>query len=152
MIEVKASNKPSAQVEPTRKAATLKAATAKPQPARLRPEVLRLPENETPTEPERLPLRLLDKRGLCSIVNASFPTIWTWMRAGRFPRSRVVGGRSMWLSSEVEQWLADLPLRVLKGDADRMSMPPAGTPLSDVSSAARLKAIETRPVRSERTP
>jgi predicted DNA-binding transcriptional regulator AlpA len=40
------------------------------------------------------------------------------MRAGTFPRSRIVGGRSMWLSTEVEQWLTDLPLRPLKGDAE----------------------------------
>jgi hypothetical protein len=38
------------------------------------------------------------------------------MRAGTFPRSRVVGGKSMWLSSEIEAWLAALPVRQLKGD------------------------------------
>jgi predicted DNA-binding transcriptional regulator AlpA len=37
--------------------------------------------------------------------------------AGKFPRSRIVGGKSMWLSSEVEAWLAGLPVRPLKGDA-----------------------------------
>jgi predicted DNA-binding transcriptional regulator AlpA len=38
------------------------------------------------------------------------------MRAGTFPRARVVGGRSMWLSTEVDAWLAALPVRPLKGD------------------------------------
>src|SRR5262249_45662854 len=60
---------------------------------------------------------LLDKKDILSITHVTFPTIWTWMRAGTFPRSRVVGGKSMWLSSEVERWLSDLPVRVLKGDA-----------------------------------
>jgi predicted DNA-binding transcriptional regulator AlpA len=39
------------------------------------------------------------------------------MRDGRFPRSRIVGGKSMWLSSEIDAWLSGLPLRPLKGDA-----------------------------------
>ena len=49
---------------------------------------------------------------------ASYPTIWLWMTRGKFPRSRIVGGKSKWLSSEVETWLAALPLRKLKGDAE----------------------------------
>jgi predicted DNA-binding transcriptional regulator AlpA len=40
------------------------------------------------------------------------------MRAGTFPRSRVVGGKSMWLLSEIEEWMAALPVRRLKGDAE----------------------------------
>jgi predicted DNA-binding transcriptional regulator AlpA len=69
---------------------------------------------------ERLggPPRLLSKADILAIANVTFPTIWAWMRAGKFPRSRIVGGKSMWLSTEIEQWLAGLPLRPLKGDAD----------------------------------
>jgi predicted DNA-binding transcriptional regulator AlpA len=63
------------------------------------------------------PVCLLDKKDIVAITGVSFPTIWAWMRAGRFPRSRVVGGKSMWLSAEIEQWLANLPVRPLKGDA-----------------------------------
>jgi predicted DNA-binding transcriptional regulator AlpA len=59
---------------------------------------------------------LLSKREILAITKVSYPTLWSWMRAGTFPRSRVCGGRSMWLSSEVEQWLATLPIRKLKGD------------------------------------
>jgi predicted DNA-binding transcriptional regulator AlpA len=40
------------------------------------------------------------------------------MTRGKFPRSRIVGGKSKWLSSEVETWMAALPLRKLKGDAE----------------------------------
>jgi len=60
--------------------------------------------------------RLLTKREVLDIVGLSYPTVWAWMRAGRFPRSRIVGGRSMWRSSEVDAWLAALPMRPLKGD------------------------------------
>jgi predicted DNA-binding transcriptional regulator AlpA len=42
------------------------------------------------------------------------------MRAGTFPRSRIVNGRSMWLSSEIEAWIAELPQRPLKGDDQKL--------------------------------
>jgi predicted DNA-binding transcriptional regulator AlpA len=61
-------------------------------------------------------VRLLDKAHVMAIANASFPTIWAWMRNNKFPRSRIVNGRSMWLSSEINNWLAALPVRTLKGD------------------------------------
>jgi predicted DNA-binding transcriptional regulator AlpA len=60
--------------------------------------------------------RLLTKREILDLTGVSFVTIWTWMRAGKFPRSREVGGRSMWFSTEVENWLNGLPVRKLKGD------------------------------------
>jgi predicted DNA-binding transcriptional regulator AlpA len=66
--------------------------------------------------PPRVSIRLLDKAEVLAIVNVSFPTIWTWMRAGTFPRSRVCGGKSMWRSDEIDAWLAALPVRKLKGD------------------------------------
>ena len=61
-------------------------------------------------------IRLLDKAEVLAIANVSFPTVWAWMRAGTFPRSRVAGGKSVWLSSEIEAWIAGLPVRRLKGD------------------------------------
>src|SRR5262245_17418457 len=60
--------------------------------------------------------RLLSKSEVLAIANVTYPTLWAWMRNGTFPRSRVAGGRSMWLSTEVEAWLAQLPIRPLKGD------------------------------------
>jgi predicted DNA-binding transcriptional regulator AlpA len=121
--------KPSAQVEPAQKAAAIKAANEGtcPQPNWLRRESLSPPrETETPPAPERLrasdrsqgPPRLLDRHEVCALVGASYPTIWLWMTRGKFPRSRIVGGTSKWLSSEVETWMAALPLRKLKGDAE----------------------------------
>jgi predicted DNA-binding transcriptional regulator AlpA len=80
------------------------------------------PPTREPDEPSvhaaRAPpsVRLLSKREVLAIVGVSYPTLWSMMRAGTFPRSRVVGGKSMWLSSEIEAWLAALPVRQLKGD------------------------------------
>jgi predicted DNA-binding transcriptional regulator AlpA len=69
--------------------------------------------------------RLLDKHEVLACTGVSFPTLWAWMRAGRFPRSRIVGGKSMWLASEITAWLAALPVRPLKGD-EASGTPPAG--------------------------
>jgi predicted DNA-binding transcriptional regulator AlpA len=66
-------------------------------------------------------VRLLSKAEVLQIVGVSFPTIWAWMRAGKFPRARVIGGgnnsKSKWRSDEIEAWLAGLPVRALKGDS-----------------------------------
>lgn len=59
---------------------------------------------------------LLSKAEVMAITGRSYPTIWKWMRDGKFPRSRIVGDQSMWRSDEVYQWRDTLPLRPLKGD------------------------------------
>jgi predicted DNA-binding transcriptional regulator AlpA len=64
----------------------------------------------------RAPPHLLSKHDVTPIAGVSYVTIWSWMRAGIFPRSRVVGGKSMWISTEIDAWLAALPVRPLKGD------------------------------------
>ena len=66
--------------------------------------------------PARLGVRLMSKREVLAIANVSYPTLWSWMRQGTFPRSRVLGGKSMWRSDEIDDWLAALPVRQLKGD------------------------------------
>jgi predicted DNA-binding transcriptional regulator AlpA len=65
---------------------------------------------------ESVAVRLLGKPEILVLTGLTYPTIWKMMRAGAFPRSRVVGGKSKWRSDEVEHWLADLPVRKLKGD------------------------------------
>jgi predicted DNA-binding transcriptional regulator AlpA len=65
-------------------------------------------------------LRLLNRHEVCAITGMSYPTLWAWMRSGRFPRSRTTGGKGkvMWLSTEVEAWVNALPKSVLKGDLE----------------------------------
>jgi predicted DNA-binding transcriptional regulator AlpA len=63
------------------------------------------------------PVRMLDKPDVLEIVPVSFPTIWTWMIAGKFPRSYAIGSKSFWRSDEIEAWLSALKHRRLKGDA-----------------------------------
>ena len=76
------------------------------------------PERVPPRGPPFLPLRLLTKPEVLLVAGGvSYPTLWSWMRAGTFPRARVVGGKSMWRSDEVQAWLDAFPVRPLKGDA-----------------------------------
>jgi predicted DNA-binding transcriptional regulator AlpA len=64
---------------------------------------------------EPLGVRLLDKGEVTAIANVTFPTIWSWMQRGKFPRGRIVGGKTQWLSSDIEAWIAALPPCRLKG-------------------------------------
>jgi predicted DNA-binding transcriptional regulator AlpA len=82
-------------------------------------------------------IRLLSKSEVLAIVGVTYPSLWAWMRAGNFPRSRVVGGRSMWRSDEIDAWLAGLPVRGLKGDA--------AADLNEAVNDAATKAREARP-------
>jgi prophage regulatory protein len=62
--------------------------------------------------------RLISKGEILVMIGVSYPTIWQWMRDGKFPRSRELGGKAAWLESEVEEWIRSRPLRRLKGDGD----------------------------------
>jgi prophage regulatory protein len=63
-------------------------------------------------------VRLLSKVEVLDRVGVTYPTLWSWMRAGRFPRSRQLGSKACWLESEVESWITSLPIRRLKGDEE----------------------------------
>jgi predicted DNA-binding transcriptional regulator AlpA len=76
---------------------------------------LPIPDSSAPIQG---PPRLLSRPEILEITGVTFPTIWAWMRGGTFPRSRIVGGRSMWRSDEIDAWMAALPVRPLKGDAE----------------------------------
>jgi predicted DNA-binding transcriptional regulator AlpA len=60
--------------------------------------------------------RLVMKPELLAITGLSYPKIWQMMQTGEFPRARVAGGRTCWLSSQIDQYLRNLPIRKLKGD------------------------------------
>jgi len=66
-------------------------------------------------------VRLMSKHEVCAIVGVSYPSLWTWMRNGSFPRSVIVGGQSKWRSSDIDAWMAALPTRRLKGDPARIA-------------------------------
>jgi predicted DNA-binding transcriptional regulator AlpA len=61
-------------------------------------------------------VRLISKAEVCDKVGRTFPTVWLWMRQGRFPRARDCGGRPAWLESDIDAWIAGLPPREYKAD------------------------------------
>jgi predicted DNA-binding transcriptional regulator AlpA len=60
--------------------------------------------------------RLLSKLEVVDRVGKSFVTIWQWMQDGKFPRARDAHGRPVWLASEIDAWMKQLPIRRFKGD------------------------------------
>ena len=71
---------------------------------------------ETATAEKKCIDRLIFRGELLDIVGVSYVTVWSWMRAGTFPRGRHIGGRTAWIESEVAAWIASRPIRRLKGD------------------------------------
>jgi predicted DNA-binding transcriptional regulator AlpA len=59
-------------------------------------------------------LQLLPRQEVMSLVHLSYPTIWQRMRENKFPHSRAVGGKAMWLASEIDAWVSALPVKTLK--------------------------------------
>jgi len=80
------------------------------------------------------PVHLLGKAKILKITGVTFPTVWLWMRNGTFPRSRIVGGKSMWRSDEIDRWLAGLQVPLLKGDQ------PSNQTIKEAATAAPAKA------------
>jgi predicted DNA-binding transcriptional regulator AlpA len=60
--------------------------------------------------------RLLSRREVMDRIGVSYTTLWSWMRLGKFPRSREIGGKIAWIEAEVDRWIANLPVVKLKGD------------------------------------
>ncbi|MGY8683422.1 AlpA family phage regulatory protein [Bradyrhizobium sp. UFLA05-153] len=57
------------------------------------------------------PSRLIDRDEVLRRVPLEYSTIYRLMRANDFPQARIVGGRSAWLESEIEAWIANRPAR-----------------------------------------
>ena len=62
---------------------------------------------------------LMTKNEVLNLLNVSYPTLWSWMRDGRFPRARQLVGKNVWIRAEVEAFIADLPVRRFKGEIVR---------------------------------
>ena len=64
---------------------------------------------------EQPTLRFLSKREVLQKVPVTAPTLWAWVRAGKFPRPRAISpNRTAWIEAEVDQWMRARPLREYK--------------------------------------
>jgi prophage regulatory protein len=68
--------------------------------------------------------KLISKAEVVERIGVSFPTIWAWMRAGKFPRARELRGRPAWIENEVEKWIRARPLIKYKGLDDGVVLKP----------------------------
>jgi predicted DNA-binding transcriptional regulator AlpA len=65
-------------------------------------------------------IKLIFKPELLELLHVSYSSIFSWMRAGKFPLAHIIGpssGRSSriaWYASEVQAWLASRPQRQIK--------------------------------------
>jgi predicted DNA-binding transcriptional regulator AlpA len=71
----------------------------------------------TPTP--RDSIRLIFKPELLELIGVSYGSIFSWMRAGKFPIAREIGPsgrgtRIAWVESEILEWLAARPQRRMK--------------------------------------
>jgi len=122
-------SKQAAQVPLARKAAALKAKAKQqhPQPTPQQIKALNrkaqvaadafAEELEKHEQDKQVP-RLLSKAQMLQRIPFTYPTLWAWMRKGIFPRARQVGGKTCWLESEINAWIAAQPLRRFKGDTE----------------------------------
>jgi predicted DNA-binding transcriptional regulator AlpA len=60
------------------------------------------------------PARLIGRPEVLDRTGLSYQSIWNSMRAGTFPPARAAGGKSLWLESEIEEWIAARPKRQYK--------------------------------------
>jgi predicted DNA-binding transcriptional regulator AlpA len=82
-------------------------------------KVKRRPAAVIAAEKPRIPVggpRLIDRNELLAKTALSYPKIWQLMCEGKFPRAKAAGGRTLWLESEIDAWIASLPMRQLKVD------------------------------------
>jgi predicted DNA-binding transcriptional regulator AlpA len=86
----------------------------RPQPPRIRTVAVSTPQNEPPAVKINQPSRLVFKPEVLDRVGVTYPAIWQWMREGKFPASREVGGKVAWLESEIDEWIASRPIRRYK--------------------------------------
>jgi predicted DNA-binding transcriptional regulator AlpA len=61
-------------------------------------------------------VRLLSKQEVLDLLPVkSQVSLWSWIRDGKFPPSREIGGSVGWIDAEVYAFLANLPQRLPKG-------------------------------------
>ena len=66
-------------------------------------------------EAEPPSLVLLSKAQVLRKVPVTAPTLWAWVRAGKFPRPRAISpNKTCWIKAEVDAWIRARPLRNYK--------------------------------------
>jgi prophage regulatory protein len=60
-------------------------------------------------------LVFLSKAQVLKKVPVTAPTLWAWVRAGKFPKPRGLGpNKTVWIEAEVDAWMQAQPTRQYK--------------------------------------
>ena len=60
--------------------------------------------NDIEAEPPALVF--LSKKQVLAKVPVTGPTLWSWVRAGKFPRPRAISpNKTVWVAAEVDAWM-----------------------------------------------
>ena len=69
--------------------------------------------NDIAAEPPALVF--LSKAQVLKKIPITAPTLWAWVRAGKFPRPRAISdNKTVWVEAEVDAWMRARPLRTYK--------------------------------------
>jgi predicted DNA-binding transcriptional regulator AlpA len=61
------------------------------------------------------PLVLLTKAEVLAKIKVTGPTLWMWVRQGKFPSSRLLSpNKTVWIEAEVDTWMRARPIREYK--------------------------------------
>jgi len=67
------------------------------------------------TAAEQPTLVFLSKAQVLKKIPVTAPTLWAWVRQGKFPRPRAVSqNKTVWLAAEVDEWMQQRPFREYK--------------------------------------
>jgi prophage regulatory protein len=60
-------------------------------------------------------LVFLSKTQVLKKVPVTAPTLWTWVRQGKFPKPRSISpNKTVWIEAEVDAWMQAQPVRNYK--------------------------------------
>ena len=64
---------------------------------------------------EQPTLVFLSKAEVLRRIPITGPTLWSWVRAGKFPRPRAISpNKTVWVAAEVDAWMEARPHREYK--------------------------------------
>ena len=63
---------------------------------------------------EQPTLVFLSKTQVLQKIPVTAPTLWAWVRQGKFPRPRAIFNKTVWVAAEVEAWMKARPQRQYK--------------------------------------
>jgi prophage regulatory protein len=66
-------------------------------------------------EAAEVPLVFLSKAQVLKKIPITAPTLWAWVRQGKFPSPRAISpNKTVWVADEVDAWIRAQPIRRYK--------------------------------------